>query len=345
MYKSLNYIVGAVLLGLLVATPVSAQILGEDTEPIRVSVTPQMPAPGQTVNLEVQGIGTFLGDAKITWTQDGKIVKNGLGERVYSFVAGQLGKLTRIEMTIDSPSVGIFTRSFTFIPSTINLMWEADTSVPPLYRGKALYAPGSNLRVTAFPQVVTGGRTISASSLSYQWKRGGEPVPSQSGKGRSLFAFAGNQLKGNESVSVDVYLGTALVGQGSITIPVTKPQIVLYQRDPLRGVLWNEALPSAISLTTKEITVQAVPYFFSNDSLSSSDLTFEWKLDGRTTTGPNADDGLMTLRQTGEGAGQTRLSVELQNLNGTKLLQSAETAVRMIFGAQSSDGISSFFGL
>ncbi len=344
MHQLLKYI-GLLVLGLLAALPVSAQILGVENDPIRAIISPEIPAPGETVKIELQGVGTFLGDATITWQQDGKTVKTGVGERTYSFVAGGLGKFTRVQATIVSSVEGTITRTFNFVPSTVNLIWEANTSVPPLYRGKALYSPGSSVRVSAFPQIVANGKTISYNNLSFQWERNGEVEAAQSGQGRNTFSFAGDQLKTAEEIGVNVYLDNLLVGKGSVTIPASKPQIVLYPRDPLRGVLWGEAFPVAVSLVSKEISVQAMPYFFSNESLPTTDLTYVWKLNGRTTTGPNADDGLMTLRQTGEGTGQAVLNVKLQNTNGARLLQSADATVRMTFGSQTSSGGPSFFGL
>jgi hypothetical protein len=341
MSRLLNVITLALLVA--VALPAAAQTIGLESEPIRVRISPQAPEPGQTVTITVEGIGTFLGDATITWRKDGVVAKSGFGERSYSFVAGPLGKLMRIDLSIDSPTQGVITRTFNFKPSTINLVWEADTTVPPFYRGKALLSPGSTARITAFPQVVSGGKTLSATSLSYRWKRGGEAQSAQSGKGKRTFTYTSDQLQGAESITVDVYLDNVLVGQGAVTIPVSDPAIVLYQRDPLRGVLWSEALPGAVSLNAKEITVQAVPYFFASDSFERGEVAYEWSLNGRETSGPLSDEGIMTLRQTGEGSGQALLGVELQNTSGTRLLQSAEAMVRMFFGAQSND--SSFFGL
>lgn len=341
MRKLLNLTIVALLV--VAALPAAAQTVGLESEAIRVRVSPQAPEPGQTVTITVEGVGTFLGDATITWRKNGVVAKSGFGERTYSFVAGPLGTLMRIDLSIDSPTQGVITRTFSFKPATINLIWEADTSVPPFYRGKALLSPGSTVRITAFPQIISGGKTLSATSLSYQWKRGGEAQSAQSGKGKRTFTYSSNQLQGAETITVDVYLDTVLVGQGTLTISASNPEIVLYQRDPLRGVVWSEALPSAVSLNAKEVTVQAVPYFFANDSLTNGEVAYAWTLNGRSTSGPLSDQGIMTLRQTGEGSGQAMVGVELQNSSGTRLLQSAEAAVRMFFGAQNSG--SSFFGL
>jgi len=87
-------------------------------------------------------------------------------------------------------------------------------------------------------------------------------------------------LKEAEVVGVDAYVGSNKVAHGEITIPATDPVVLLYNRDPLRGVLYDAALPSAISLNAKEITIQAQPYFFSNKSVRSGTVTYNWTLNG-----------------------------------------------------------------
>ncbi|HWB33833.1 MAG TPA: hypothetical protein VG753_00715, partial [Candidatus Paceibacterota bacterium] len=52
-----------------------AQVSGSAAvDPIRFVVTPEVPAPNQQVTIEAQGVGTFLGDASITWQENGKTV-------------------------------------------------------------------------------------------------------------------------------------------------------------------------------------------------------------------------------------------------------------------------------
>jgi hypothetical protein len=250
---------------------------------------------------------------------------------------------SRIGVTINSTQYGIISRNFTLVPSAVNLLWEATTSVPPLYQGKALYSAGSRVKIIAFPTIVANGTTISPNNLSFQWQRNGEPVPSASGLGRDTFEFAGDQLRTNERVVVEVYLSGVLVGQTQIVIPASDPQLVLYPRDPLRGVLYNNALGNGISLSSPEITIVAQPYFFSRESIGSS-AVYSWKLNGQETTGPDTGRGLLTLRQSGSGAGEATLGVSLQNTDTTKFVQAANTALRIVFGQQNS-AESSLFGL
>ncbi|MDZ4226024.1 MAG: hypothetical protein U1C66_00865 [Patescibacteria group bacterium] len=336
MLKLLKYI----SVGLLLAAAGTAHAqLGADTGAVRLIAAPEVPGPNQEVRLEVQGVGTFLGDATVTWQKDGSTVKTGVGERTYTFTTGALGSVARIRVVVESASLGTMTRELTFAPAQVYLMWEANTSVPPFYLGKALYSAGSQITVTAFPQVIANGATLSSNNLSFQWQRNGSAAGAQSGKGRSTFTFMGDQLKTGENVSVDIYFGDVLVAKSSVFISAITPQILLYPRDPLRGVLFDQALPAAISLSSREITLQAVPYFFANESLSDGSLAYQWTLNNQPTSGPDAAQGILTLRQSGEGAGEAQLGVSLQNTNSTQLLQAASAALRIVFGAQSNGSI------
>jgi hypothetical protein len=345
MYKKpLSYFFALAFAALVASAPfVYAQSSGTVPAPIQYVVSPDSPGPNTQVTIEAQGVGTFLGDANITWSVNGKVVLQGVGERDLSITTGALGTQTKVHVVINSSSEGVLTNDWVFSPSSVNMVWEADTSVPPLYKGKALYSGGSNLKVVAFPSIVVNGRGLPASSLSFQWTVNDVPAPQQSGLGRNSISFTGDQLQPQEDVAVTVYNGAAQVGFGEVIIPASNPQILLYDKDALRGLLLDNALPSALSLTAKEFTIQAVPYYFANSSIQSGAATYAWTLDGNDTTGPNSSKGQLTLRQTGSGTGSAVIGVTIQNSDTDKLVQAAQAAVQIVFG-QSSSG-NSLFGL
>ncbi len=312
-------------------------------EPVQYIVTPEVPGPGQQVTIEAQGIGTFLGDATITWTVNGKAVQSGAGLRTYTLTTGSLGSVTTVKISINSTTQGSFSKTFVLRPSAVNLVWEADTSAPPLFAGKPLYSAGSAVKVVAFPTVIINGTRVAAQSLSFQWRRNDQALPAQSGLGRNTLSFDGDQLQPQENIEVDVNFGQALVARGSVAIPVVEPVLVLYERNALRGVLYDTALPAGIALSDKEITIAAQPYYFSNAALRGGALQYEWTLDNNEITGPDSARGILTLRQTGTGQGNTHLAATLQNNNQDQLVQSAEAFLTILLGAQSTSG--SFFGL
>ena len=309
--------------------------------PVQYIVSPENPAPDQFVNIEIEGVGQFLGDSQITWRENGQIVSSAQNQETFSFDVGGVGTATRIDITIDSATQGVITKEFVFNPSVVNMVWEADTYTPLLYQGKSLYTAGSNLKVVAYPTVMIGGSLIPTNKLSFQWSDNNTPNTAASGLGKNVFTFQGDQIQSGEDVTVTVYYNNASVGKGEIFIPASQPQVLFYQQDPLRGELLDEALSGNFTLTNQEVTVKAEPYFFAKNS----PLQYDWTLDGQETSGPQSAQGLLTLRETGSGSGATTLGVTIQNTDTAALLQQAQAALQIAFGQQSGSVFSSFFGL
>lgn len=337
--KSLRNIILA--LALFVPMFAVAQAL---PDPVQYAVAPETPGPNSPVSIEIGGVGSFLGNATITWKKDGAVVLQDTGATRYNFTTNAIGKATIIDITIQSPTQGTIAKQLVFNPSAVNLVWEADTTVPPFYKGKALYSAGSPLRVVAMPVVLIGGSRVAASALSYQWSVNDQLLSGASGLGRSTLSFVGDQLNNSEVASVDVYYGAAKVARGEVVVPAVTPQLVLYERDPLRGLILDIAFPSTINLLGKEMTVQAVPFYFSNRDSANGSLQYAWLLNGQDATGPDADRGILTLRQTGSGTGAAQIEVSLQDYNSDTFIQNASAALTLLFGTSGSV-LSNLFGL
>lgn len=330
-------------LALSLAFPLFAQSLDTASAPVQYTVTPQSPTPGARVLIEVRGVGSFLGDSLITWTENGRAVLSGTGASNYAFTAGALGEKTEITVSIHSTQYGLISRTFDFNPASVDLVWEADTTAPPLYAGKTLMSPGSSVRVAAFPAVFSGKTALRAGDLSFQWSLDGKAQPDVSGLGRNVFSFSGSQLQDSENVSVDAFYAGAAVAHGDVTIPASAPLLLFYAKDPLRGVLYDTALEGSAALPGQETIVHAEPYFFSTNSVRSGSLEYDWALDGQNVSGPNSARGELTLRQTGSGSGSANLSAQLQNTDNDKLLQNAQASLAVLFGA--INPLNSLFGI
>ena len=318
----------------------------QSVDPVRYIIAPEAPGPREQVQLTLQGVGAFLGEATITWYNNGTVAQSGIGLTSYTFTTRGIGEQTIVRVRISSAVQGLIEKTFTFNPSTINLVWESDTSVPPLYKGKSLYSAGSPLTIVAFPSVTISGRRVSASSLSYQWRLNDEPLSENSGTGKYILHIEGNQFQPGQIIAVDAYFGSQKVGHSEITIPVTEPSIVLYPKDPLRGVLWDNAIPpQGISRGSKELAIQAQLYFFSRSALASGAVELTWAINNTPVSGPDSAKGLLVLRQSADGQGEALLKVSAQNNIASQLLQSARTLLRITFGATSNSLLSSFFGL
>ena len=343
MLRNLLYITS--VLFLFSAGIAHAQSLGAVPDPVQYIVAPETPGPGQLVSIEAQGVGSFIGNATITWEKDGKVAASSVGGTVFTFTTGGIGSVSRIKVTITSPVQGVITHNFTFYPTTTYLLWEADTTAPLFYQGKTLYSAGSPLTVVAYPVVVSGGSPLPTSKLSFQWTRNDELIAQASGLGRNTFSFIGDQIKTEENVSLDVYYNAAKVGHAEVRIPATNPSLLLYERDPLRGEVLNQALPNTVTLAGQEVTLQAEPYYFSNISRRRGTIGYTWALGDSEVRGPDSSRGILTLRQTAAGKGSSVLRVSAQNADTEALVQQAEAALQITFGQQAGSAISSFFGL
>lgn len=313
-------------------------------DPIRFIIAPTTPGPNTKVQMQVQGIGSFLGNSLITWRKDGAQASVGIGKTTFSFITGGVGTATKIDVTIES-SKGTYTRSYIFAPSIVEFLWEADSYTPLFYAGKPLMSPGSRLKIIAFPSVASGRELVPPSKLSFQWSLNSALVPVQSGLGKNVFYLDSDILHNSQDVALDIYLSGTQVAHGDISVPTTDPMVLMYNKDPLRGEVLDQALPATFGLGSNEITIQAEPYYFANTSKQAGLLSYRWTLNNQDTTGPDTARGILTLRQTGRGSGAASIGVTVQNSDANSLVQSAQAALNILFGAQTNTTSSSLFGL
>jgi hypothetical protein len=329
---------------LLVAAPLAHAQLANSDDPLNLIVAPETPGPYQQVQLEVQGIGPFLGNSIITWSRNGQVVARGLGKTGFSFTTGAIGTADKIDIDVNSPQ-GEYKRIYVFAPSLVDMLWEADTSVPLFYQGKSLYSAGSKLKILAYPVVAVGNKIATNDKLTFQWSLNDTPALSQSGLGKNTFIFNGSMLHQSETAKVDIYYSGAKVAHGQISVPAVNPMLLVYNKDPLRGEVIDQALPTTFSLGSSEVTLQAEPYYFDNTSLRSGKVSYSWMLNNQETTGPQSAQGILTLRQSGQGKGFASLSIEAQNSSATSLLQQAQTELSILFGSISNSSSAPLFGI
>lgn len=167
--------------------------------------------------------------------------------------------------------------------NTIDLLWEADTSTPVWYEGKALASPDSSVRVVALPffQAKNGTR-LASEQLTFDWRKDGRPLPSVSGVGRSSLTYTAGGVGTAANIEVTItYPAESLALRQSVLIPVVAPEVRLYEAEPLWGPLTNLVLPTNLQVAKPEIAVTATPFFFSNDAVRQNNLTYRWRLNGQ----------------------------------------------------------------
>src|SRR5688572_27784159 len=124
------------------------------------------------------------------------------------------------------------------VAPNVTLLWEAQTYVPPFYKGKTLLADGGDVKIFAFPPDHLG----DPSALRYMWKIDGEVRGDDSGIGRSFFIHRSGLFGGAPLIIVEVYRGDEKVGTGALRVPLVAPRIAVYPVLPLAGILFaNQA--------------------------------------------------------------------------------------------------------
>lgn len=214
--------------------------------------------------------------------------------------------------------------------NSLTLLWEADTSVPPFYRGKPLPSSGSTVRVVALPEISAGGKAVKVEDLTFNWTKDEKNITSASGKSKNILVFAAGPEGGVHRVSVSAASadGKTKVSR-EVLIRVSAPKLVIYEDDPLAGVNYRRAAEEEINLFQPEITLVAEPFFFSRGGLGRG-LEYDWRLDGKKIITDPANQPLITFVAPTEGSGENSITVLAKNLANP--LQSARRQFKIRFG-------------
>lgn len=292
---------------------------------LNVEVSPTYPRPNSNVSINLTLYTADLNSAEITWVQDGKVALKGIGKTSYSFKTGLVGTETKIEIKIGLLDGTTFTKTLAFNPASIDLVWEANSYVPPFYKGKALYPKQGTIKVVALPEFVTKTKRLSPENLIYSWSNEVESFQDQSGYGKNVLVLNGSLLGKDENIRVLVTDPVNnLAAQGFLTIKPIDPEIVFYENSPYYGNLFDMVIANPFNLNTGEVQILAAPYYFTKES----SIKYEWHLNGEIVPGL-ADLMTAIFKKPQEGTGQSIVSLQVTNPN--RLLQSADASLMMNF--------------
>ncbi len=297
-----------------------------------VKTTPRYPGPNEIIRVTAESYLSDLNKATISWSVNGKILDSGIGKTSFSFKNGVSGETTRLRISIVTNTGENITKELTFNPVGVTIIWEADTYTPPFYKGKPLLTAQARVRVVAIPDMANSKNSLDSSKLVFVWEKDGSAVQESSGYGKNSFSFTGPKPYGETNVRVKVSsLNDSINSEIRISLPLSRPVILFYENSPLLGTSYNRPLDTSLTLTKKELTVTAEPYFFSNESEGGQRINYSWSLNGDrvSTTGRT-----ITLRNEDGSTGASLLALSMRN---TKLLfQSANKSLTVNFVADES---------
>lgn len=320
---------------LFVPLTAAAQLGGGDE--LAVTLTPERPGSFTTVTVEVESYIADLSRSTMRWLINGNVVREGVGEKRFSFRTGALGSVTALGISAETLDGRIFNKDLTIRPAEVSLLWQTASYTPPFYKGKALFPFQGTVTVAALPFFVSEeGKRFDASELVYTWKEDGTVIGDASGYGNALFAFRGAVPMREKVVSVEVATqDNALLAAAEIIVPPIAPRLLLYENHPLYGIRFNHALTSTFSLEGDEVRLSVVPFFFEVLARASRDIAYDWQANYQTL--PNEKKPDIILRRASQRGGKATVSLEArhekQSFQGDDAQLTISFGEKPLFGA------------
>ncbi|MBI2100644.1 MAG: hypothetical protein HYT47_01325 [Candidatus Vogelbacteria bacterium] len=223
-------------------------------------------------------------------------------------------KLLIISLLILAP---VFTGAQT---SAVDLVWEAETYVPPGYRGRTRPSPESLVRVVAI---------TSIKNPIFHWRKDGADLKSASGAGKNTFDFRAAP-SGSNLIEVTVTRSDGSIGaSGAAQIPIAAPKILFYEVKDGQ-IDYRRALKN-LNIVTDQTKIIAEPFYFSSIDWLNRRLVFNWSANQQKVEPATEDPRFLTLITNADsGAGETTLDLKITNTEHP--LQTAAAKLLISFG-------------
>lgn len=262
-------VIASCLFVLISANPAAAQFAD-----VLNIVLPTSVLVGTPVPLHAESPSLALETSLIVWKLDGATVQTGVGASDYTTT---FTDTREHQVTVSVTEPGGVTRVETtrIHASSLDILWEAETLVPPLYAGRALPSAESTVRIEA----LLGGDDASPSTHIYTWSLNGKRLAAYSGVAKSALRIALPPFQNSALVGVSVTsVSGTFTGQTSVKIETHDPQVLFYTKKPLIGIWTNTTLELTDAGTSDTAAFVAIPLFMSAISARDASLSYTWSL-------------------------------------------------------------------
>ena len=321
----------------LLLTPffVQAQLIPDPEDAIIVKISPTNPGPEELVTISINSFSVDLDNATISWFVDGVLEQQSIGDKNIQLITGGLGSSTEIDVVADTSIGSLKANQAVIRPTDVDLVWQARTSAHPLYQGKKLASVGSLIDVEVIPHFIDDIRSrLSPNELTYLWRVEGRVLQKASGRGKNTIILS--QVKPLESLPVTVEVTSSdkkLFGKRSVAIPINDSELLIYENNPLLGILFNKTVRDLYSLVGQETKFIASPFFMSFDDKNDPHIDYSWELNGDSIA-LGEDRSSITVSNTGGEEGEADISVSVQN--SRDIFQRSESTFTIEFGKDRS---------
>ncbi|NBV76900.1 hypothetical protein EBR66_01930 [bacterium] len=287
---------------LLSASPLYAQTFQAPLEP-SFSLSPSIVTPGATVLITLKNVENAR-TTMVRWFRDGVLVGSGIGMTDMQITASNAGITSVVQAQLESGE----SAEIRIQPTSVDLLWSADSYVAPFFKGRALAGAGSVLRFEALPHLYRDGAALPVSDLFFVWKVDGATKKNLSGRGRNTIALPDSSFRVDEvSVTVENDDGT-IRGTAQMRIPQRDTVLELYQEHPLFGVLFHSPIPDQFVTNSRDIIVFGVPWY-AGTAQGTRGIQYEWKLGEKQAQIDEAHPYHMSINASAPVSTQVTLSI------------------------------------
>jgi hypothetical protein len=319
-----------VVLFFLVLPQIAGAQLPDYQSKLIIEIFPEFPRPNEEVSITAKSFLFDLNKANVAWFVNDRLVKQGVGQKTHKLVLGSAGSVYKIDVVASTPSGSFVEATKTISSAEVDMIWEADSYTPIGYKGKPLAPYGGRIRVIAVPNIYNfNGQKISPQNLVYKWSKDNKVLEDSSGYGKNVLTIGKTFYPSNPYIRLEVSnIDNTIFLQETLTIRQYAPEIILYENNPLLGVLYNRAISKEASITGEEVSLLAEPLFFSRDSFDSKNISFSWKMNDSDLT--EQIDRFIVLRVPEESGGSANISVLAKN--EVNKLEQASFSSSLLFG-------------
>lgn len=311
-----NIYIIAFLSGIVLFFSSTAAAQGIGGGSFEVRLTPELPGPSQEVTAEVTSSAISVGASPIKWVLNGKTQLEGVGKKGFTFKTGEVGTTVSLHVEVVTDDYGVVAKDIDIQPSDVDVLWEADAYTPPFYKGKALPASQSFIKVTGIPNFKTSKGKITSENLIYQWKKTYTPNPDDSGIGKNVYLYRGTYTFNDDVIETTVSTTDGMLSVNKKTrIGIYEPKILFYESKPLEGVRYENSLAGNFTIKENEVTLRAEPYFFSFSNANINGADYRWQLDGKKLDTNPDKKSEFTLRKPEKGSGKAGVALKIDNIS------------------------------
>jgi hypothetical protein len=305
---------------------VSGQLAG-----VEMSVSPEKPKPNQDVSVSVVSYSLNLDSATIRWYIDDVLKKEGVGIKDLNLRTGKSGESVDVRVEVFTNDGRSVEQSIIINPAEVSLIIEANSYVPPLYKGRAYFTSQGIAKIIAVPNIIQNDIKLDSKKLSYKWTMNGIVLGSQSGTGKNTVIIEGSIPIRDITVDLEVMdVSGRIVATESAFINISNPKILFYENSSLYGILSNKAISGNYNIGGKEeVRIVAKPYFFDFSGINTKESNYKWSVNGKTVSLSGAKNEIL-LRQDGKTGGAASVSLKIENQ--VRIFQFAENNFNITFG-------------